>query len=178
MRGYECVFSYMGNDDKLVEKKRYACWGQVMRIIKDQETDTINIYDFRDKETEEYISFLIKTINKITPCELIITDNKEETIEIKLLKTYDQSLIILNFIRLLWHVPESFDSKAFFKHLVKSTYIDPLKRLTASNIKGCTNIGNYSPGHSNCHNASKLKIKDKEELKNYTYSETITFLTR
>ncbi len=106
---------------------------------------------------------------------------------IKLLSTYDQNLILLNFIRNLWHSPtetcfpttDNRYATYFFEALEKSTYIDPLKRLTNANKKACEKYGyKRNVGHSNVAIGSSLVLKDKESLLKWQGVVTNQFLTK
>ncbi len=111
MRGYNAYHGTFMNNN-YIPNGNQACWAGIGSfykyfglIHKTNEENTIYINNFRLKETKKYIPLLIKYINKITPCSLE-TINNVEYIKFQLLGTYDQSLILLNFIRNLWYSPD------------------------------------------------------------------------
>lgn len=201
MRDYGC-YVYREVDGKL-SGGRYACWGAVSsffdRVLNASSPkkghETIHISHFDCDETQSYQSMLIGLINEITPCEiyekessliekLVSTVKKVEKryIKYKLLNTYDQNLILLNFIRNLWHPPEGFVGYTvkFFKALEESKnhYQDPLQRLTWANREASPASLVYPPGHSNVHGKDKLKIKTVEDLLAFNGYSTMHFLTQ
>ncbi len=147
---------------------------------------TIFIKDFEYNETKEHIYNFIKLINEITPCE-IVKINEIKYIQIDLLDTYDQSLIVLNFIRNLWYNPtnqfgsiinEDSYCTAFFKNCFTKEYEEPLSQLTYANKIACeVSKVNGAYGHSNINHHFKLKIKTLEELLAYKGQSTIEFLS-
>lgn len=142
------------------------------------EHDIIYIEQFTFPKTSHNIPLLLSLINKITPCE-IVKINDVEYIRYKLIKTYDQNLILLNFIRNLWNAEIKGYNELFFMYLKEgSSYQDPLEILTDANKKACVNIcTKYSPGHSNIHLANELKIKNTKQLLGYKGLTTEKFLT-
>ena len=181
---------YLKHNDKLIKSLNTSCWG--MLAYPTNSWDFIKVNNFKlfnekniyisnfDKDTtRQYQDVLISTINEITPCQKVTIDNVEY-IEIKLLKTYDQSLIILNFIRNLWFEPPisvgySID---FFEELKKSKKEDPLEKLMEANKKACANYkGVYGYGHCNVHPYNQLKIKKTSELLMFNGMSTWSFLT-
>jgi hypothetical protein len=124
---------------------------------------------FNHPKTAKYQSLLISLINTITPCSIVTRDGKKY-IKFKLMKTYDQSLVLLNFIRNLWHEPLSGYSVDFFKMLKGAKYKDPLARLMWANkeaVKMNKRQPIYALGHSNVHPFDRLKIKRASMLKRY-----------
>ncbi len=173
MRDYEC---YFGKTIESIEAE--ACWATLSHNpYSHADVTKIYISKFVQPETKNYISLIVSTVNQITPCQ-IVEKGGSEYIEYTLLKRYNNDLILLNFIRNLWSEPFIDYSKNFFTFLSKSRYKDPLKRLTDANMKACE-IAKvfYAPGHSNVHEASRLKIKTVEQLKKYTGNSTRGFLT-
>lgn len=174
MRTYACYLYTMKND-KLTDTTSTACFACVSHHLgKDLYIDR-----YTEDETKDYIDLIVKTINGVTLCELVTINNKDY-IRIELLNGYNQNLILLNFIRNLWHEPFAGYSLNFFKALEKEQDKDALVRLTTANkkaleIKEYNN--NYSPGHSNVHKASSLKIKTKEDLLKGEPASTASFLT-
>lgn len=196
MRTFACHY-YKIEKENLIKNTNYACWAGLRnfdistgKYILRQDYNTIYIDEFEIPKTKNYIDLMVKIVNEITPCELVTIDNKKY-IKFKMLDTYDQSLVLLNFIRNLWFepIPYMYDSKeyddkvgiytdTFFETLKKSRFKDPLKKLTKANKVACEKVGakNYY-GHSNYNIASKLKIKNKDELLNYKGYSTSAFLT-
>lgn len=193
MRGYGCDIYHL--EKKIPTKNtNSACFAGVQYYYQNINTENcklqgnkkyIYIANFREKETEKYIPFIIDIINKITRCKIVKLGNVEY-IQFKLLETYDQSLILLNFIRNLWSpVYKDFYKKTkyynidFFETLEKSKeYKDPLEKLTFANLEAAKlhDIVN-SPGHSNVHSYKTLKVKSTENLLKYKGISTVKFLT-
>lgn len=186
MRTFACHY-YKMEKEKLVKNDNSACWAGLRRY---ESTKEIYIDEFEMPRTKDHIDRLVKIVNEITPCE-IITINKKRYIKVKMLETYDQSLVVLNFIRNLWYEPipfaigsKEYEAKVglytdtFFEILKKSRFKDPLKRLTKANKVACEKAGAKSYyGHSNFNIADKLKIKEKEQLLKYKGESTSGFLT-
>ena len=200
MNSFNCHISHKLKDGSLNKNVSTACWAVLSRYydredkfgIKDidkQEEDIIYISNFRRTQTEKDIPLLIQLINEISPCELV-TINNIEYIKFQLLKTYDQSLILLNFIRNLWNHPGVSHTEGaqqpflpkyidiFFDELKKSKYQDPLQKLTDANKKACVDYRecSYGLGHSNVHTAKDLIIKDSKSLLQSKISSTRDFL--
>ena len=180
MRSYDCHL-YKKQTGTLIKNNNTACFAG---LRGHQKGTIIYISHFKQKDTEQYIELLINVINKITPCQIVII-NTIEYIEIKLLNTYSQSLIILNFIRNLWNKintdyykkSENYYNLEFFKILEKSKkYKEPLKRLTYANIESCKLFNLLAKGHSNTYNYKSLKIKTTEELLAYKGNFSENFL--
>lgn len=200
MRGYNAYHGTFMNNN-YIPNGNQACWAGIGSfykyfglIHKTNEENTIYINNFRLKETKKYIPLLIKYINKITPCSLE-TINNVEYIKFQLLGTYDQSLILLNFIRNLWYSPDvtydyyngkkefgtdkKFYFNYFFENLKKSKYREAFKRLTYANKRASELIKCYSSlGHSNLGNGEKLKVKTIPELLEYKGDNISNFLIK
>lgn len=202
MRGYQCHYYIKDKDGKLTKDDidglywdyktpakvsiGSACWSSLRRI---PQASFIYIENYETEETKDSIDLLLRLINEITPCN-IVTINKKNYIEYKLLKTYDQNIVLLNFIRNLWNKPGVANEKGegaeyakdytdiFFKTLAKTRLKDPLKRLTQANKEASINykIEGFGPGHSNVHNYKDLKIKDTQSLLEFKGNSTRTFL--
>ena len=184
MNSFNCHIS-MYIDGKLVKSKDNLCW----RIINDEAGFTgkftgkygyclgkyIYISQYDQPETRSYQNLLIGVINEITPCEKIMI-NKTDYIKIKLLERYDNSLILLNFIRNLWFDPIPGYCNKFFENLSKTDLFDPMLKLTWANKEACANK-KYSPGHSNYHHKNDLIMRSVKDLMEYTGSSTREFLT-
>lgn len=194
LRGYECYVS-MYFDKVLKQSESTACWSMMSFLgywngqwdyynkpLSEREKvfhgKKIYIDQYKCPETEQYIPLLTATINEITPCQ-VVTIKNHEYIEYQSLATYNQNLILLNFIRNLWHEPSRHQgySVRFFEALKTATQADPLERLTWANKEACITT-TYSPGHSNVHTKSALKIKNSEQLRKYKGDSTTVFLTQ
>lgn len=204
MRSFSCHY-YKFEKEKLVKNSNSACWAGLRRYestenpdgnygarkyIIQEDYNTIYIDEFEVPRTKDHIDRLVKIVNEITPCELV-TINKKKYIKFKMLETYDQSLVVLNFIRNLWYEPipymtsskeyaekEGLYTDAFFETLKKSRFKDPLKKLTKANKVACEKAGAKSYyGHSNFNIASKLNIKETSQLLKYKGESTSGFLT-
>lgn len=194
LRGYECYVSmYFGK--VLKQSESTACWSMMSYLgywtgkwdvynkpLGDREKAFIGkkiyIEQYKCSETEHYVPLLTATINEITPCQ-VVKIKKTDYIEYESLATYNQNLILLNFIRNLWHEPvrNKGYSVKFFEALKTATQADPLERLTWANKEACITT-TYSPGHSNVHTKASLKIKTSEQLRNYAGQSTADFLTK
>lgn len=196
MRGFSCTYYYK-NGSKFEQEGNQSCWAGINSISyagefkkslfkeelrKDKyltfpdiikEIDTIYIDVYTYPETKKYIPLLISLINEITPCSIV-----DKYICFKLLSTYDQSLILLNFIRNLWYQPFIGYTDTFFTILSTDTkYKDPLERLTHANSIGCSKAKNgYGMGHSNVHIGVNLIVKNTKQLLEYKGGSTRTFL--
>jgi hypothetical protein len=169
LRSYACYFGFEA-DKKAGTRfsvQSHACWGGV-QYQYGPKRDCVIIDKFTYASTAKYQRLLISLINEITPCS-IITRKSKKYIKFKLLGTYDKSLVLLNFIRNLWHEPLPGYSKDFFEVLRTSKkYKDPLARLMWANKKAVEMNARkiiYSPGHSNVHPPERLKIKRSYMLK-------------
>lgn len=178
MRGFECELKNKLKNGTYERNYNNACFSDINRIPNNEkllENNAAYISEFEDESTKKYIKLLLRLINKITPCTIV-----DGYIRFELMPTYNQSLILLNFIRNLWNEPNSYEgySEKFFKALVKGRMEDPLARLTNANKIACTEIRSlYSPGHSNCHPGGKLKVKTTDDLRKFKGTSTQTFLT-
>lgn len=193
MRSYQCnVSCYV--DGELVQSAANACWsmlqcpqyfgkkGASLEQIMGRE---IYISDYECQETEQYQDLLIAIINEVTHCSKVRIGRKNY-IKFHCLATYDQSLVLLNFIRNLWHNPGSTSASGytnkFFGALEKSREVheDPVSRLTWANKEACSSStsGMYggSPGHSNVHPADTLVIRTARDLLDYNGHSTGLFL--
>lgn len=170
MRGFDCYwFTYVGK--ALEQSSSTMCWSGIRRVLEDEKDKVKEIYitKYNEVETEKYQKRLIFIINKITPCSKVIID-KVEYIKFKLIKGYNNNLILLSFIRNLWNNPMAHDKKCnyteeFFKALKESKklYSDPLERLTYANKEACPESALYV-GHSNVCNKKDLVIRKAKEL--------------
>lgn len=182
MRGYETYAYQMIQEydhskniykDKGMGLEQYACWSHINSYLKKD----LLIGNFDDPTTRKYQEILIEIINKITPCEIIKID-KFNLIKIQLLSTYDQSLILLNFIRYLWCDYGKFDYLLFFDFLENDKlYDEPLEKLTFANALASV-YNNYSGDHSNKVVPKLAKIKNTEQLLSYKGNSTQQFLTK
>lgn len=189
MRGFQCHYYHM-NNNVLVKNTNTSCWAGFNMFYLDNKIlyKTIYIEQFTEEKTSKYIPLLIRVINKITPCKIVSIEDKEY-IQFDLLSTYNQSLVLLNFIRNLWAdnkdpismISEGITNKyteVFFETLRTSKfYKDPMKRLTYANIIAIEQIKiNRSFGHSNIHDPKTLKIRDLVSLLEYKGTSTHEFL--
>lgn len=204
MRGYDCYVL----DSNFKATGHNACWS----MIRSHLNSDVYIYGFDDPETICYQKRLIWLINKITPCSIVTYTSEQlkkklsffrrviylltrkcpecltigrRYIKFRTLEDYDKSLLLLSFIRNLWHSPIAGYSKNFFEALSISRkhYEDPLARLTWANQQALSNVKSAygSPGHSNVHVG--CKVKTLEQFKAWkptpmSYSNTSNFLTR
>lgn len=189
MIGYQCHYKCVING-KIVDirKVNNACWKYVELLLTNKDFDGfiyVLPYCYVQPSTKQYIPLIIDVLSQITPCEIVEFDN-EECIRIKMLHSYDSSLILLNFLRNLWNPcklnymeKEPIYNIKFFEVLETSTlYTDPLERLTHPNKMACT-AANFQAGlgHSNTQPGNKLVVKNTASLLNYKGRSTREFLT-
>lgn len=203
MRGYNCYYYYKSKLEdgnfKLIQHFNTACWGGLHSFFppigEHGFVNTIYISHFDEENTKQYQNLLINTINKITPCKIVLTnypifrnENKlsldsNRFIKYKLLSTYDKNLFLLNFVRTLWYTRFSSYAPAFFKSLKKTTkeYRDPVVQLTAANVEAIKTIKQIDTGffydgdHSNIYR--KSKIKTTRQLLNFDGNNLKHFIT-
>lgn len=182
MRNFNVCSAFVNeNNGGMRNKRSNACFSHIQSYMNpNNPTPYMLIFDFRDKATEKYIPVLVKTMNEITPCSLVTIDNVEY-IKFKLFGTYDQSLVLLNFIRNLWNVPGACTLNyniTFFETLKKSRYKDPFKRLTKANMVACKLYyqSKGTVGHSNCHGSGFLVIRDLNHLMKNKFGSTRSYL--
>lgn len=186
---YKCDYLIKNEKNELIKHGgSNACWSSL---------NTMSYYSVKPIDGHIYIhsynrnkniyslnnlKSVIKLINKITHCELVreIFDGKKQSfIKYKLLKTYDQNLILLNFIRNLWWEQKHYDCKKFFEYLKNNINEDkdPLEILLEANRDASPSI-NVLKDHSNSINKNHAVIKTSKELLKYKGSTTIGFLTK
>ncbi len=188
MRGFQCHYYHLQNDDTLIANDNSACFAGVREYHSAskrenlKEKNVIYIDQFTHLKTSKYIKLLVGIINEITPCK-VVTIKKKKYIKFQLLATYDQSLVLLNFIRNLWYNPvqmygkeEGVYYKEFFRELETSKEEDALAKLTSANKEACRIAKLGSSGHCNCHSYNLLKIKKTKELLEYKGVSTSQFL--
>lgn len=186
---YRCIlYAYQG--ENFNQSYNEACFAGIRDYIN-HEIKEFYIADFDREETIQFVPSLISIINEITPCQLVEI-NQTRYIKITLLKTYDQTLALCNFIRNLWYSPEpeypkynekiSFNqtySFEFFKALKRNKSREPFKKLTEANKIACTKIKfRNNPGHCNVNKGESLKIKTKTDLLNYKGCYLAQFFTQ
>lgn len=176
MRGFQCTVYFGTSAGDLIPASHGACWGMLQGETRER---IIYIGSFDEPETQKYQPLLLGLVNKITLCKLYEHKINKRLIQFQMLSTYDQSLVLLNFIRNLWHQPIPHYTSNFFIALEKSEeyYSDPLERMTWANIRavqaGVMLYGNV--GHSNVH--KNLKVKSTKQLLDYKGNSTQAFLT-
>lgn len=204
MRSFDCLY-YIKHYKKLHQITNKACWAGVKhfdknikptslwgRVVNDESINlklkkSIYIDSYIDPLTEMYIEPLLNIINQITLCKLEEID-KKVYIKYDLLETYDQNLILLNFIRNLWHTPGGNNftlyTTKFFENIVNNPlkHKDPISLLTWANKDAAEELATKvqylgSPGHSNMHDYKRLIVKDLPDFLEFDYNGTSTFLT-
>lgn len=183
MRGFDCYYYYMTDKKEFVKNGRTACWAGICAPpnSKGVIADTLYIYKFENVNVvdNKQIVRLVNLINNITPCK-IVTIKKEKYIKYKLLRTYDQNLVLLNFIRQLWYenCRAAFDFKKFFDELQKTRRkkeVDPLffimdifkKYIKYDNTQYAFTHSNFIKG---------VVPKTKEQLFKYNGNSVAQFL--
>lgn len=183
MRIYTCFHYYMDKDGNLKQNGNNACWAGIMSYYGKYSTEEykairdIYIDQYTEEETKDYIELMVKVVNRITPCDIVEIKGRNY-IHFRLLETYDQSLVLLNFIRNLWHEPIAGYSKAFFEDLKKSRFKDALAKITTANKRACKKVGGGRYyGHSNVYAEGILLVKQTSDLLAYQGNSTMRFLT-
>jgi len=191
MRGFSCHL-YHKEDRGYVQHRRTLCYNGIRDY---KEGSTIYISHFHEKETEQYQELITEVVNEITPCRVIERDkvifattydvvkgtytttansiplkfgveNIDKLIEFKLLKTYAQSLVLLSFIRNLWHDPSRGGYSVRFFEILETLEGDTLERLTTANKEAVKEFQMiYSVGH--CNIFDNLVVRKTEELLKY-----------
>lgn len=179
MRSYT-AYSYAFVDKKF-KFVTSACW-QGLNYLNPEVKD-IFIHQYKYPQTEKYVPLIVKTVNQITPCNIVSIyskkeDKMQEYIHYKRLGIYNKDLLILNFIRNLWYVLKydiygKLDTNVlvpynvlFFEYLKNSELKDPMEKLTEANVKAISNfteqqILSYKHGHSNFYYNSKIRSLDE-----------------
>jgi len=186
MRGYDCHYYYMTSNKELVKNSNSACWAGINntpyikkgKVIK----NTIYIERFENEVivNNKHIVRLVNLINNITPCK-IVSIKKVKYIKFKLLGTYDQNLIVLNFIRQLWYECFTlFDSISFFDELKKTKRkkeVDSLYFIMSIFKKHVIwDKESYTSGHSNF--IKGIKPKKTSDLLKYKGNSVAKFLIK
>lgn len=205
MRGYECYIYHLDKNNKLVKNQNNSCWAGLKEKFyyfkpanvepisshnKNVEIDLkpgferiifINKYkDNSGKVTEKDQKRIVYLINKITPCSIVLINGKNY-IKYALLKNHYSNLLLLNFIRTLWHYPNC--TKKFN---IDQYYIDINKRIpnkmdVLSFMLKCvkdniSEIVNYEGDHNFIYN--DIKIKTKQQLLDYIGQSMEYFLKK
>lgn len=140
-------------------------WQKELNVSFKRNPDIIYISDYIEKDLEEkYRKQLIYILNKITPCKEIIY-NGINYLAVRLIHHdwYDNNLVILNWVRGLWHEQSTLDVNKFYTMIMKyKDEDDPLYFLMNCN-KECYNLNKYGQfDHSNV--GEGIIPKNKEEL--------------
>lgn len=197
MRSYNCFLYHKTKTGGLVKNSNDACYAGLKKWWNPEGNDWnsrpndwandpyVYIHKFREPETVQYIPLIIRLVRKITPCKIVKIDGAEY-IKIKILDTYDQTLVLFNFVRYLWCAAtfigwkdglDKFTS-VFFETLKKATNMrEPLERLLYANKEACRVIDyNGYAGHSNIGPHAELAIKNTQQLFAYRGNTTSGFL--
>ena len=187
MRDYRCFIYHLQNN-KLVQNSNNSCWAGLNKakfssnkgeyIILDTKTkDYIYIDKCIEKEiTDNQRKRIVYLINKITSCKFVTIDNKTY-IQYKLLKNHYSNLLLLNFIRILWYINDSFDNNKFFIDICKRKprkldYLGFMMTCIKNNVENGNSWG-YGNHSFVCPN---IIPKTKEMLLKYTGEEMSLFL--
>ena len=167
---YGCHYSLEGEKDILAR----ACWSSLQHTTEGK-TVKILLYESNNKEHEKLV---IDLLDRITPTQ--IDETNKEILYYTTLKTYDQNLILLNFLRnLWWEQPQVKGYKQrFFEYLKnnKDDTKDPLVILTEAHIYGLEPFNHTTiyKDHSNCCN--NCKVKTTKQLLEYKGTNVASFL--
>lgn len=183
MRSYGCTY-YAKINGEFILNTNQACWAGIDKIMYWKINNykllpkVIYIADFQDYIKEDYINKMIYIINKITPCRIINYKNKKY-IAYRFIKDatwYNNNLVVLNWIRGLWHHQRGLkDVEEFYQDIMKyDDNEDPLYFLMSCNKKHYDGKS-YGLDHSNfCKNIVpknksilfEAKATDNEIMKN------------
>jgi hypothetical protein len=177
MRNYSCYYyRYDRKNKKLISNKNTACWSYLdhfsenywakeFNTVFKRNPDIIYVSNYIEKDLDEkYRKQLIYILNKITPCREIVY-NGVNYLAVRLIHHdwYDNNLVILNWIRGLWHEQATLDVNKFYTMIMEyKDEDDPLYFLMNCNKK-CYNLSKY--GNFNHSNVGEGIIpKNKEQL--------------
>lgn len=189
MRDFGCSIQTKPKKKKndLQKHPTTVCFAGVRDIIAKKKNNFIYIDDFDCKETRKYQPLLLGLIHKVTFCKIKEVSNRQY-IKYRLITDFSlpapehvyylKNLILLNFIRNLWHEPFKNYATQFFTKLEELKDIaDPIQRLTTANKFACEKYSTiyhnglsgqiYGQGHSNVYAAKHLKIKTLKEFKKF-----------
>jgi len=117
---FSCHYYIINNSG--LYKCSSACWSDIKNYIY---KDYIYI-DHKSIIKTKYLKRLVNLINNITECKLVNINNKN-LIKYKIFNQnlsqnccYKTNLVLLNFIRTLWHKPSGFNNKKFYKSIMKN----------------------------------------------------------
>ncbi len=175
MRNFYCHFGPEGG--KITQ---HVCWNP-LNWSKDiyPKGAVIHIDKYQDEVTEKYVKLLVGIINEIQPCSLVEA-GKKTYISYKIIGIYNNDLILLNFIRNLWHEHKAGYAAGFFTELKKLAKSDlsPMEKLTAANVAGVASCAMSGNGHhSPCHERVKVQ-KLPKSFYSRNVGETRDFLTK
>jgi len=168
MRNYSCYYGKYVNK-KVIKSNSSACWASIDRDGFEY-VQNLYIYKFEEPDiTYEQIKLLVSIVNQITPCS-IVTHKKIKYIKYRKIKGYIKNLIILNFIRALWHETGGILSSQLFLNSLKNPkviYEDPLEKLLYSYKESFINVNSpYNVfDHNNFHiNLSIINLKKFKKM--------------
>ena len=184
MRGFDCHYYHMKDDNTLYKNTNNACWAGLNRdrpleiniydpekgytklVLKKEEKNSIYIDKYIDNEvSNEVRKRIVYLINKITPCSFEKIGNITY-IKYTMLPKFYSDLLLLNLIRTLWyrHSPV-FNLKQFHIDLLKrkpqgKDYLEFIMETISKNV--ITENAKYSYGdHSFVYPNIVPKTKDK-----------------
>jgi len=196
MRGFNCYYYAMDNNNKLIKNSNSSCWAGIHKTYykynskaeKNEEVsllpelkDYIFIDQFRvpcKTVSEKDVKRIVHLINKITNCELVKI-KKKQYIKYKMLKHYSSDLLLLNIIRMLWYEPKLFNITEYYKSIHDRFKGDPLiflieriKKQVDESQKDGYHYGDHSCIYKN------IVPKTKEQLLEYKGSTMSAFITQ
>lgn len=190
MRGFQCYYYKLDQKGNLVRNTNISCWYGLKNEsyydsnnnyaqIDSKNQHFIFIKDFKEPEvSDESINRIIQLINNITTCEIVTIDNIKY-IKYKLLGTYAQNLLLLNFIRMLWYKPSTFNHENFIKSSIFNSArgIDSLKFLLKCVKNNVINSKHYMGYGAHSCIYKDIKLKTKKDLLAYKGDTIEAFLT-
>jgi hypothetical protein len=194
MRGFQCYYYRMRDNNKLIAEGNRSCWAginnecyfydkiQKERIVfklLPENKDDIFIDQFKvtcGTVSEKDIKRVVHLINKITPCKLVKI-KKKQYIKYRKVGYYYSDLLLLNIIRMLWYQPKRFNMEEYYKSIHDRFKGDPLiflmERIKNQVDESAT--AGYSYGDHSCI-YKNIVPKTKQQLLDYKKGSMENFI--
>lgn len=122
MRTFSCYYFQVNKFGDLVLNENTTCWNGLNydeANLKQETKSIIYIKDYIEKEIDDrQRRRMVKLINMITPCKFVVK-NDIKLIMYKRIGYYYADLVLLNFLRMMWYMPENIDFKGFWERIMK-----------------------------------------------------------
>jgi hypothetical protein len=197
MRGFDCHWYYIDENEKLKKSESTACWAGLNRgrplqlhsydgnkrveiIIHKNYENVIFIDNFVDADISDTVrKRIVYLINKITPCSFVNIENKL-LIKYNLLNNHYSDLFLLNLIRTMWYISKNFNLVQFHIDIQKKKpnnkdYLEFIMETISKNIIERNANNQYGYGdHSFVY--EKIIPKKKDTLISYKGKSMQAFL--